>query len=924
MMENYDQPCIKGKSLPKLSDDVLPVKLQEQNDFFTCVEELAVHNKQNFNFGAEILNTANLSVTSETDSKTNYEINKTLGTSEHNLQTSIAVTTNAVVCHNKDSKDCLAETISEQDCNDQDVDEEEEEEDSYQTDENDNSSNNRIMSRHHDHDINDENLEDSDESSSDSDFSDLSGLSDMSGKEWKPKNQRPINWVQKQIHSGANPRELLSKFLPTSAQRIAPELTDMTLWRILASMLSEPPRRQKLSYINTFDDVIQLLQKCNNIIVLTGAGVSVSCGIPDFRSSDGIYSRLAKDFPDLPDPQAMFDISYFSRDPRPFYKFAREIYPGQFKPSPCHHFIKMLQEKNKLLRNYTQNIDTLEQVAGIQNVIECHGSFSTASCTKCKYKCDADSIRADIFAQRIPVCPRCQPNVEQSVDASQPVSEFELRRLVENGIMKPDIVFFGEGLPDEFHTVMASDKDKCDLLIVMGSSLKVRPVALIPSSIPANVPQILINREQLHHLEFDVELLGDGDVIINQICHRLGEDWQTVCFNDEILEESKELMPLDEEKEAQLDESICLATECEDEHKSNNSIELTMRSTGTYSDSGFDSSSSTTALLAPKKVEFLSPDLIEEPEASTSFSCSRDYRYLSIDSSKDSGIQGDGSNQALPLPLNALGDTGGTRNDNYLQVTNMGCSTSTMSTATSLEKICKERNTETIPVNNPQEPYMLKCRPQHPPPPQQSAADRLFKGTYYCHDGRASYVFPGAQVTWCTDSNEAIEDDLAEQKVEEFEDSDTNQAPLSPLMTPSVEAEMVNAITSTKSHQLTANTISTTTTTAATTTTTTTTNFNNVINASSNRNSSTCLALNKQKRSSNAEEENIEFSCIKNEPNNSQTISCNNDMYPPSKKRRSSNELLNADNEFNEQINNIKAQENPNLECSSSFNYNKL
>ena len=68
--------------------------------------------------------------------------------------------------------------------------------------------------------------------------------------------------------------------------------------------------------------------------------VSVSCGIPDFRSRDGIYSRLAIDFPDLPDPQAMFDIQYFSQDPRPFFKFAREIYPGQFKPSPCHRYEK--------------------------------------------------------------------------------------------------------------------------------------------------------------------------------------------------------------------------------------------------------------------------------------------------------------------------------------------------------------------------------------------------------------------------------------------------------------------------------------------------------------------------------------------------------------------------------------------------------
>ena len=86
-------------------------------------------------------------------------------------------------------------------------------------------------------------------------------------------------------------------------------------------------------------------------------------------------------------------------------------------------------------------------------------------------------------------------------------------------IMKPDIVFFGEGLGDEFHNAVATDKDQVDLLIMIGSSLKVRPVALIPSSIDPSVPQILINREPLPHLTPDVELLGDCDGIINQICH---------------------------------------------------------------------------------------------------------------------------------------------------------------------------------------------------------------------------------------------------------------------------------------------------------------------------------------------------------------------------------------------------------------------
>ncbi len=103
---------------------------------------------------------------------------------------------------------------------------------------------------------------------------------------------------------------------------------------------------------------------------------SVSCGIPDFRSSNGIYARLHVDYPDLPSPQSMFDMSYFEHNPRPFFKFAKEIFPGQYTPSISHYFIKLLESNGRLLRNYTQNIDTLEQVAGIQNVVHCHGMFA--------------------------------------------------------------------------------------------------------------------------------------------------------------------------------------------------------------------------------------------------------------------------------------------------------------------------------------------------------------------------------------------------------------------------------------------------------------------------------------------------------------------------------------------------------------------
>ncbi|NWZ73887.1 SIR1 deacetylase, partial [Acrocephalus arundinaceus] len=120
---------------------------------------------------------------------------------------------------------------------------------------------------------------------------------------------------------GTDPRTILRDLLPETIP--PPELDDMTLWQIVINILSEPPKRKKRKDINTIDDAVKLLQECKKIMVLTGAGVSVSCGIPDFRSRDGIYARLAIDFPDLPDPQAMFDIEYFRKDPRPFFKFSK-------------------------------------------------------------------------------------------------------------------------------------------------------------------------------------------------------------------------------------------------------------------------------------------------------------------------------------------------------------------------------------------------------------------------------------------------------------------------------------------------------------------------------------------------------------------------------------------------------------------------
>nr|CAD7454343.1 unnamed protein product [Timema tahoe] len=117
-------------------------------------------------------------------------------------------------------------------------------------------------------------------------------------------------------------------------------------------------------------------------------------GIPDFRSpGSGLYHNLEKY--KLPDPQAIFEIGFFKVNPQPFFTLAKELYPGTFKPTVCHYFVRLLYEKGLLLRHYTQNIDTLERVAGIpgEKLVEAHGTFHTSHCLKCRKLYDLEWMK---------------------------------------------------------------------------------------------------------------------------------------------------------------------------------------------------------------------------------------------------------------------------------------------------------------------------------------------------------------------------------------------------------------------------------------------------------------------------------------------------------------------------------------------------
>ncbi|KAG9504105.1 hypothetical protein J7337_004069 [Fusarium musae] len=351
----------------------------------------------------------------------------------------------------------------------------------------------------------------------------------------------PTVFCQRTVDAGHyTARKLLSAFGIRPPPFLEGQPDDAYFSLLSLAITRELSKRAKLLRHNTVDDAVDLITKSSNIILITGAGISTSLGIPDFRSKGtGLYSKL--EHLGLSDPQEVFDISVFRQDPTIFYSVAKDILPSTDRYTPTHKFIAMLHEKGKLLTNYSQNIDNLEVKAGVpkDKLIQCHGSFGTATCVQCGYKCPGEAIFPEIKADKIPRCPRCVQTLRTTGGApkrkrsagtekkrrrwsadSSDESEYDIPSA---GVMKPDITFFGEALPDEFSRRLTEhDRDKVDLVIVIGTSLKVTPVSEIVSWLPANIPQIYVSRQAVNHINFDIDLLGDCDVVVSELCRRLG------------------------------------------------------------------------------------------------------------------------------------------------------------------------------------------------------------------------------------------------------------------------------------------------------------------------------------------------------------------------------------------------------------------
>jgi NAD-dependent histone deacetylase SIR2 len=236
-----------------------------------------------------------------------------------------------------------------------------------------------------------------------------------------------------------------------------------------------------------------------------GAGISTSAGIPDFRSPDtGLYANLA--FLDLEEPEDVFDIGFFRDNPKPFYALAHELYPGRYRPTIAHSFIKLLYDKGLLLKHFTQNIDCLERQAGLPGdmIVEAHGSFATQRCIECKTPYPDEEMQKKVQAGEVPHClvPQC------------------------NGLVKPDIVFFGEALPASFFESRGLP-EQADLCIVMGTSLSVQPFASLPGFCRPGIPRVLINMQRVGTLGSrpdDVLILGDCDAGVRKFAKAM--EWE--------------------------------------------------------------------------------------------------------------------------------------------------------------------------------------------------------------------------------------------------------------------------------------------------------------------------------------------------------------------------------------------------------------
>jgi len=245
----------------------------------------------------------------------------------------------------------------------------------------------------------------------------------------------------------------------------------------------------------------EVLATSKNAIALTGAGISTESGIPDFRSPGGLWTRV--------DP-GEFSIDRFLQNPSRFWRMHLDLKSsGDFDlasadPNPAHYALARMEQMGILKCIITQNVDNLHQRAGSVEVVEFHGNLLRAACMKCRSLEPIEDVEARIESgeSEAPRCRNC------------------------GGLLKPDAVFFGEAIPSRALMISQVQSQKCDVLIVVGTSLQVYPAAQIPLSVKLKHPPAVVvevNREpsSLHEQVTDILMIGSAGDILSRLLEAL-------------------------------------------------------------------------------------------------------------------------------------------------------------------------------------------------------------------------------------------------------------------------------------------------------------------------------------------------------------------------------------------------------------------
>jgi NAD-dependent deacetylase len=246
---------------------------------------------------------------------------------------------------------------------------------------------------------------------------------------------------------------------------------------------------------HTVPDLAALLRECRPCVVLTGAGISTESGIPDFRSSSGIWAKY--------DPMEYATIDAFRRDPVKVWEF----YALRFEllttatPNAGHLALVELERRGLVTAIVTQNIDGLHQRAGSRDVVEVHGSIRSAICPECGGRVPLEQVVAALREAPAPPCPRC------------------------GAVLKPGVVMFGELLPPNAIERATKLVRQAGLFLVVGSSLEVHPVAGLPDeAAAAGVAVAILNRgpTPFDHLA-SVRIDGAAGETLSELAEALGQ-----------------------------------------------------------------------------------------------------------------------------------------------------------------------------------------------------------------------------------------------------------------------------------------------------------------------------------------------------------------------------------------------------------------